>query len=212
MSIPPILDPTPEAIAKAVAHLRAGEIVICPSDANYGIAVDPFNPDAVASCFESKNRPGVKPLTLFVAEPGDWRRFGTADNERLIDSLASLYWPGPLNIVMDKRDGAPNLALHEDATISVACHANPVVRSLALAFGGAIAMTSANLSGMSDGVLVGVDTAVQHVGKSVSLVLRGGPVETTTSTTILRVEHTMSLLREGDLTFDQIKSDVLELQ
>jgi len=212
MRPPPVMDPTADAYKKAVLYLRDGGMVICPSDANYGIAVNPFNRSAVASCFDAKKRAGAKPLTLFVAEPGDWRRFGTVRNERLMEKLAHLYWPGPLNIVIDKNDKSPDLALEPDATISIACHANPVVRNLAREFGGAVAMTSANLSGTSDGILVDVDTAVQHVGSSVKMVLRGGPVETTTSTTIVRLEQDMTLLREGDLTFKRMQSDVHALQ
>jgi len=208
MTIPPILEPGPEALKQAAGHLRDGGIVICPSDANYGIAVDPFNAEAVASCFEIKRRDGVKPLTLFIRDPADWRRFGTAREERLVQKLADLYWPGPLNIVLDKVEGAPNLALAEDATISIACHASPVLRKLLSAFDGAVAMTSANLSGASDGVLVDIDAAVRHVGHSARLALSGGPVSATTSTTIVRVDDGLSLLREGDLTFDRIRSDI----
>lgn len=212
MTIPPILNPTPEALKSAACHLRDGGIVICPSDANYGIAVDPFNADAVALCFEIKKRAGVKPLTLFINDPADWQRFGTARNERLMNNLADLYWPGPLNIVLDKVEGAPNLALAEDTTISVACHANPVLRRLLSAFDGAVAMTSANLSGTSDDVLIDIDAAVQHVGHSAKLALTGGPIATTTSTTIVRVDDGLLLLREGDLTFDRIQSDILALR
>ena len=212
MTIPPILEPSPEALKRAACHLRDGRVVICPSDANYGIAVDPFNADAVAACFEIKKRAGVKPLTLFINDPSDWQRFGTARNERLVKKLADLYWPGPLNLVLDKIEGAPNLALTADPTISIACHANPVLRQLLRTFNGAVAMTSANLSGASDGVLVDIDAAVQHVGHSVKLALSGGPVSTTTSTTIVRVSDGLSLLREGDLTFDRIQSDILALK
>ncbi len=208
MAIPPILEPGPEALKQAARHLRDGGIVICPSDANYGIAVDPFNAEAVASCFEIKMRDGGKPLTLFIRDPADWRRFGAARDERLVQKLADLYWPGPLNIVLDKVEGAPNLALSEDATISIACHASPVLRKLLSAFGGAVAMTSANLSGASDGVLVDINAAVRHVGRAARLALSGGPVSTTTSTTIVRVDDGLTLLREGDLTFDRIRSDI----
>jgi len=204
----PILEPTPEAIERAVAYLRDGEIIICPSDANYGIAVDPFNENAVLSCFDIKKRSGSKPLTLFIADPRDWKLFGQAENEKLVDDLSQLYWPGPLNIVLEKKQGAPNLSLSNDTTISIACHANPVVRQLAHNFGGAIAMTSANLSGMSDDNLVNIDTAIQHVGASVKLVLRGGNVNTTRSTTIVKVNQSISLIREGDLSFEQIQSDI----
>lgn len=208
MTSPPVRDPTPEALAEAVWIMRNGGIVICPSDANYGIAVDPFNFTAVSSCFDAKQRPGQKPLTLFIADSADWVRYGQVRNRRLMDRLTSLFWPGPLNLVVDKIEGAPELAMTADSTVSIACHANPVVRNLARAFGGAIAMTSANLSGASDGALVDLDGAVRDVGPAVKLALRGGPVHTTTSTTILRVDQDMSLLREGDLTFERLRAEV----
>ncbi len=208
MTSPPVKTPTPEVIAEAVTIMRNGGIVICPSDANYGVAVDPFNFAAISSCFDAKRRPGQKPLTLFIADPADWVRYGHVHNSVLMKNLTTCYWPGPLNLVINKREGAPELAMTTDSTIAIACHANPVVRSLARAFGGAIAMTSANLSGTSDGVLVDLDTAVRDIGPSVRLALRGGPIQTTTSTTILRVDEDMSLLREGDLSFERLRAEI----
>ena len=201
-----IRDPGPEATAEAVRVLGDGGIVLVPSDANYGVAVDPFNAQAVASCFAIKGRPGTKPLTLFIAEPGDWAKFGRVGKPSMMSRLAEAFWPGPLNIVIDKSANSPDLSMVEDETISIACHANPILRDVTKAFGGAIAMTSANLAGRADGMLVDLSTAMDQLGASVKLAIRSGPAKATKSTTILRLSDQVSLIREGDLTMDEVRA------
>ncbi|MBT9283681.1 MAG: threonylcarbamoyl-AMP synthase [Hydrogenibacillus schlegelii] len=205
-----IKDPTPDTLREAADLLRAGEAIICPSDANYGLAVDPFNRRAVERCFEIKKRSGNKPLTLFIADPKAWKLYGEAENAALVDALADLYWPGPLNIVVTKRPDAPDLSLEPTETIAIACHANPVIHDLIRTFGGPIAMTSANLSGTFADALVGLEAALEHLGSDVKLALRGGKITTTKSTTIVRVGADMTLLREGDLSFERIQREVMQ--
>jgi len=155
--------------------------------------------------YDIKDRPRHKPLTLFVREPSDWRRFGQHEHPELVDRLAEQFWPGPLNLVLER--DAPELdeQCAMDGTVSVGCLANPVWREFADAVGGPVAMTSANVSGtVPDDTLVTPEMARDHLGDGVDYLLGGQPDGTTRASTILSLaagaDGEATVLRQGDVT------------
>jgi len=201
----PILSPSEEHISLAAASVRDGGVVVTPSDTNMALTVVPDSPTAIERVYDSKDRPRDKPLTLFVRDPDDWRRFARHDDPAVVDALTEAFWPGPLNLVLER--DAPDLddRCCQDGTVSVGCLANPVWRAFADAVGGPVAMTSANRSGtVPDDRLVDVELAADHVGGSVDYILGGEPDGTTRASTILSLASggagTATILRQGDLT------------
>ncbi len=205
------LDPTDENVETVAGCIRDGGVVVAPSDTNMALTVDPGSPAAIDRVYDIKDRPRHKPLTLFVREPTDWREFGSHPDPDLVDTLAETFWPGPLNLVLER--DAPELddRCAMDGTVSVGCLSNPVWRDLAAAVGGPVAMTSANESGtVPNDRLVDVDLAMAHVGDSVDYVLGGEPDGTTRASTILALAagdagHG-SVLRQGDVTTAAIEA------
>ena len=57
-----------EILSSALAAVNNGDLVGIPTDTLYGIAADPFNPDAIDRIFIAKGRPGIKPLAILVAD------------------------------------------------------------------------------------------------------------------------------------------------
>jgi len=207
----PVLSPSEENIAVAAACVRDGGVVVAPSDTNMALTVAPDHVSAIDRAYEIKDRPLSKPLTLFVRDPGDWRRFGRHDDPAVVDALVDAFWPGPLNLVLERDAPALDDRCAMDGTVSVGCLANPVWREFADAVGGPVAMTSANRSGtVPDDRLVDVDLAVDHVGDSVDYVLGGEPAGTTRASTILSLAaggpDEATILRQGDLAADAIES------
>lgn len=199
------LEPTDEHVETVAACIRDGGVVVAPSDTNMALTVDPARPGAIDRVYEIKDRPRHKPLTLFVRDPADWRRFGSHDNPELVDRLAEQFWPGPLNLVLER--DAPELdeQCAMDGTVSVGCLANPVWREFADAVGGPVAMTSANVSGtVPDDTLVTPEMARDHLGDGVDYLLGGQPDGTTRASTILSLaagaDGEATVLRQGDVT------------
>jgi len=105
------------AIEKAIAILQSGELVAIPTETVYGLAADATNEKAVAKIFEVKNRPFFDPLIVHVAdrEKANSLAYFNATAEK----LASHFWPGPLTILLPKKDtlsdlvtsGLPNVGL-----------------------------------------------------------------------------------------------------
>jgi len=191
--------PTPENIEKAAQIIRDGGLVICPSDTNLAITIDPWNPRAVERVFEVKRRPGTSPLTLFIAEPGEWRRYGDHEDPERVDTLAKAFWPGPLNIVIKASDAAPRPALMGGDSVSIGCLSNSTPHDLITAVGHPVAMTSANLSGQANGILVDINLAFEQIGSEVDAILDGGALNTTQSSTIISLLNGLKVLRQGDV-------------
>jgi L-threonylcarbamoyladenylate synthase len=200
-----ILSPSPANIRTVADCVRSGGVGVVPSDTNMALTVAPDHPEAIERVYDIKDRPRHKPLTLFVREPSDWRRFGSHDNPELVDRLAEQFWPGPLNLVLER--DAPELdeQCAMDGTVSVGCLANPVWREFADAVGGPVAMTSANVSGtVPDDTLVTPEMARDHLGDGVDYLLGGQPDGTTRASTILSLaagaDGEATVLRQGDVT------------
>jgi len=209
----PVLEPTSENLRRAAEIVREGGVVAAPSDTNLGLLVDPRHEAAVERAYEIKGRPAHKPLTLFVRDPADWRRYGTHDDPDLVDALVDAFWPGPLNIVLERTERVPHERIQRDGTVSVGCLSNPTWCELVAGLDGPVAMTSANRSGaVPDDTLVDVELAREHVGDGVDAIVAGGAQGTTRASTIVDVTgatteegaSSVEILRRGDVTRDDI--------
>ena len=205
----PVLDPTSDNIERVAECITDGGVVVAPSDTNMALTLDPWDSAAITRAYEIKSRPAHKPLTLFVRNPADWHSYGNHPDPALVEELAEAFWPGPLNLVLQRTDRVHDERLCMDKTVSIGCLANPVWRELTSHLDGPVAMTSANVSGtMADDELVTVETAVEHVGDDVDLILRGEPDDTTRASTILDLTGTPEILRQGDLARETLAEHV----
>jgi L-threonylcarbamoyladenylate synthase len=205
------LAPTDEHVETAAACIRDGGVVVAPSDTNMALTVEPERPRAIDRVYDIKDRPRHNPLTLFVRDPRDWREFGSHPDPDLVDALAEAFWPGPLNLVLERDDPELDDRCAKSGTVSVGCLSNPVWRDLAERVGGPLAMTSANESGtVTDDRLVDVELAMAHVGERADYVLGGEPEETTRASTILSLAAGDTghgtVLRRGDLPTEAIEA------
>jgi L-threonylcarbamoyladenylate synthase len=203
-SMTELVDPTPTNLDRVAECVREGGVVVAPSDTNLGLLLQPTSP-AVERAYEIKGRDPEKPLTLFVRDPDDWRRYGRHDDPALVEAVTDAFWPGPLNVVLEATDGVDHERLRMDGTVSIGCLSNSVWRDLTSRLEGPLAMTSANQSGaMTDDELVGVDTALEQVGDAVDYVLDAEPEGTTRASTILSLAGDPRILRAGDLSRAEI--------
>jgi len=136
------------AIAAAVAALRAGGVVAYPTEAVYGLGVDPHDRGAVARLFELKRRPAGQGVLLIAAD--------IAQVEKYIDATATpaaalaraqTTWPGPHTWVFPRSAATPPWLAGTHAGIALRVTAHPLAASLCRAFGGALVSTSANRHG-----------------------------------------------------------------
>ena len=100
-----VLKPTGAALDKAAATLADGALVAFPTETVYGLGGDATSDAAVAKIFEAKARPGFNPLISHVADPG--AAFMLGDFDERARAVAEAFWPGPMTLVVRRRDNCP---------------------------------------------------------------------------------------------------------
>ena len=193
-------------IEDAADVLRAGGLVIFPTETVYGVGCDATNAEAVARLYAAKGRPQFNPLIVHVPN------FATAEHEARLHpkarALAERFWPGPLSIVAPRRaeSTVAELACAGLTTIALRSPSHPLARALMAAFGKPIAAPSANRSGRVSATTAA--DAAADLGAAVDSVLDAGPSPIGLESTIVSVDDNgaTTLLRVGAVTREQIEA------
>lgn len=190
--------PASEAgLAEAAGMLRAGYVVGHPTETVYGLAVDPWNVEALMRLLDVKGRDAAKGLLLIAADRGQVERAAVIppEAERCIER----FWPGPLTLVLPKRADLPDLAAGGRTTIGVRIPGCAVARRLCMVFGGPVTSTSANRSGepparrIEDFALTGV-----------ACVIDGGAADPEALPSTLLDPLSGEVLREGAISKNEL--------
>ncbi len=188
-------------LADGIAALKAGELVVYPTETFYALGADAFSSTALRRLFRVKGREPGRPVGLIAADTA--MAFSVA-REVPIDArrLAGAFWPGPLTIVLPARDDlAPELTGPDGVSVRVS--PNPVARALSAAIGRPITATSANLSGKPPASTL--DEARAGLGEKVKVYLEGGKLWAAVPSTVVAVkESEWKIVRMGAISEDQI--------
>lgn len=192
------VDATGEAVKRAVAALRAGQIVALPTDTVYGLAALPGDPDHTARLFALKGRGRDVPVAVLCADVE--QALGLADRERLpvgAERIAERLWPGPLTLVLPRRPGLGYALGRPEHTIGVRCPDHDLVRALARGLG-PLATSSANRHReATPPTAAGV---AEVFGDGLALVLDGGPCVEPPSAVVDATGGGWRVLRPGRVT------------
>lgn len=198
-----ILTATAADIERAGTLLRAGELVAIPTETVYGLAANAFREDSVRRIFSAKGRPFIDPLIVHVHS---LEQAGTlADiSHPFVRRLADAFMPGPLTLVLPKKDSVPAIVTAGEPTVAVRMPSHPTTRSVLLAAGVPLAAPSANPFGYVS------PTTARHVqdslGERIGWILDGGPCACGVESTIVFVADEPRLLRPGVITREQLEA------
>lgn len=195
----------PAAAKRTAEVIRAGGLVILPTDTVYGVGADWQQPDAVAALYAAKQRPPEKAIPVLLASADD---IGVVASEVPANArrLADAFWPGPLTIVVSKRDEVPEI-VSAFPTIGVRVPDHDATRAAIRACGGALAVTSANVSGGANAQTA--QEAAVALGDAVALVLDGGECPGGVPSTVVDVSSgEIAVLREGPVSKVELLSAI----
>lgn len=193
-----------EAIRSAVSALQNGKLVVFPTETVYGIGCNALDPDAVRALYAAKKRPREKPLLLHLYRMEQAEQTAVlSDRAR---ALLSAFTPGPLSLILPKRESVPYEVTAGGETVGLRFPSDPLFRTLAERCGVPIAATSANLSGLSS-----AKNAQDVLGLSeiADVILENGACTYALESTIVSLVGVRpKILRQGALSRERIEEVV----
>ena len=183
--------------------LEHGKIVSIPTETVYGLAANALNEDAVSEIFRVKKRPSFDPLIIHTYSLDCLSQFVTEIPEQAA-LLAKAFWPGPLTLLLPKKDIMPDLVTSGLDRVAVRVPNHPFILELLRSLSFPLAAPSANPFGYIS------PTQAEHVadqlGNEIDYILDGGPCEVGVESTIVGWEDGQAIvLRVGGLSVEAIE-------
>lgn len=199
-----ILKPTSENIREAAEIIKNGGLVAFPTETVYGLGANALDPAAVSKIYAAKGRPSDNPMIVHIARASDIGQLTPRLSEDIV-TLIDTFWPGPLTMVLKKKDIVPEVTTGGLDTVAVRMPDNPHALALINESGCPIAAPSANISGKPS------PTKAQHViddlsGK-IDAVIEGEDCRVGIESTVVDMTGSVpTILRPGILTAEDIEA------
>ena len=193
----------PNAVRDAAAILRRGGLLGIPTETVYGLGADALNEDAVSRIFLAKGRPQDNPLIIHVPD-ASWLERYCRDVPPAAYQLAERFWPGPLTMILPRRDIVPLQTTGGLETVGVRCPNHPVTLAIIEAAGVPIAAPSGNTSGRPSPTTAA--HMIEDMDGKIDGIVDGGPCTVGVESTIIDLTVTPPrLLRPGGLPLESLR-------
>jgi len=204
MAMPPRCAPAsdPAALAEAAERLRAGELLVFPTETLYALGCDGLNAAALERLRAARGRPAGQGFILLVADP-QMAAALAAEIMPVAHALMERFWPGPLTLIVRAGDAVPAEATAGDHTLALRQSPDPTVAALIRATGRPLAAPSANRAGAPPPRTA--EEAISSLGAHFSLALDAGPSPGATPSTLVEATGDVPrLVREGAIAWTTI--------
>ncbi|NLO08592.1 MAG: threonylcarbamoyl-AMP synthase [Clostridiales bacterium] len=184
--------------------LRSGGLVAFPTETVYGLGADALNHEASKRIYKAKGRPSDNPLIVHIADPKHMERIARDIPDKAF-KLAEVFWPGPLTMILNKKDIVPFSTTGGLSTVAIRLPASGIAKDIISRSGGFIAAPSANVSGKPS------PTRAEHViadltGK-IDMIIDGGKSTLGLESTIVDLSSEEPIiLRPGCITKAMIEN------
>ena len=187
------MDAQPHALKAWLAALRAGRVLVCPTETQLGLLADALSEAAVARVSAIKRRPASEPIALLLPSEDALSLVATEVPQAAL-ALARAHWPGPLTLLVPAKRSLP-AALVRDGKVGVRVPGPSLALEVARAFGGPLTATSANRSGKTP--VRDALEAEREFGDEVAAIVPGQAQQATPSTIVDATGEHMVVLRQG---------------
>ncbi len=197
-------DISKKVIDEAAEILREGGLVAFPTETVYGLGGLATDGSAAEKIYAAKGRPSDNPLIIHIASPEDAEKY--AYTNEAYYKLAGAFMPGPLTVILKKRDTVPYEVTGGLDTVALRCPSHPIAHALIEAVGEAVAAPSANLSG-SPSPTAGGHVIADLAGR-IDAIIDGGECDIGLESTIVMLGEggrEATLLRPGAITADALE-------
>ena len=192
-----------DEVERAAAILRRGGLLGIPTETVYGLGANGLDEQAVRSIFEAKGRPQDNPLILHIPS-ADWLTRYCVEIPDSAYALAERFWPGPLTMILKRRENVPDVTTGGLDTVGVRCPNHAVTLAIIEAAGVPVAAPSGNLSGRPS------PTCARHMIEDmdgrIDGIVDGGACGVGVESTIIDLTGEMPrLLRPGGLPLEALR-------
>lgn len=193
---------TSEELKRIKNTILSGGLVVFPTETVYGLGADATNANAALSVYKAKGRPSNNPLIIHISDPSEAKYY--CETNETYEKLAKALMPGPLTVIMNKKDIIPLSVTGGLSTVAVRCPSHPLARDIIRACSRPIAAPSANLSGKPSPTCA--KYCIEDLDGKVDIIIDGGDSKIGLESTIVKPndDGSISLLRPGAITVDDI--------
>ncbi len=190
-----IRETTEENLSVSAKLLRDGGLVIIPTETVYGLGCSAYSSEGAYNVFEAKGRPHDNPLIVHVSSPEQAENFAVTTD--LYYKIARQFMPGPITVILKKKDIIPDEVTAGGQTVGVRCPAHPIAREFIRLAGVPVAAPSANLSGSPSPT--SFEHCVNDMTGRVDAIIDGGECEVGLESTVVLItgEDSLKILRPG---------------
>ena len=189
-------------LEKAAELIKQGKIVVFPTETVYGIGTNGLDEKAVKKLYNVKQRPLNKPISLLVSNMEMVNEIAR-DITEIEYKIMEKFFPGPLTIILKKKNIVPNIVTAGQDTVGVRMPSGETAKKLVEVAGVPIAAPSANISGEPSGT--NLQEIKKHFEGKANFFIDGGISEIGIASTIVQViDGKPVILRQGSITLEQI--------
>jgi L-threonylcarbamoyladenylate synthase len=140
-----IKDKNRDAAERAAEILKSGGVVMHTTETCYGLSADIFNEEALRKVYLLKKMDGKKPVSIMVRSFEEAKMYAEFSEGAV--RLAKRFWPGPLTIILPKKDSLPVFFNRGEESVGIRCPDSAISRNIMEVFNGPLTTTSANITG-----------------------------------------------------------------
>lgn len=195
-----------EKIKIAADIIKDGGLVAFPTETVYGLGADALNEEAVKRVYKAKGRPSDNPMIVHIARASDIGQLTPKLSPDIV-KLADSFWPGPLTLVLPKKDTIPDTTTGGLDTVAIRIPDNPAAIELIRLADRPIAAPSANLSGKPSPTKA--EHVIEDLNGIVDCILEGEDSRVGIESTVLDLtSESPTILRPGIITAEQIEAAI----
>jgi L-threonylcarbamoyladenylate synthase len=196
-----------ESVQKDIKDtILSGQVIVFPTETVYGIGASALNEKGVQNIYRVKGRPNDNPLIMHISSKEDIGVY-TKNHQPYVDALIQAFWPGPMTLVMEKKDIVPDVITGGLDTVGIRYPSNDVALKLIDVAGVPICAPSANISGRPSSTLF--EHVYEDFNHKVPIIIDGGKSDVGLESTVIDVTTQVPvILRPGMITKSMVEAIV----
>ena len=196
------------SIQEAIEILKNSGIVAFPTETVYGLGCDFSDTTALKKIFEVKGRSFSKPLAAHISKLEEVEMLAD-DIPNIFFELAEKFLPGPLSIVLKKKEGVSEIMTAGMNTVAIRFPSDNTAHQLISQYGKPLAATSANVSGRK--APISAKYVLAELNNKIPFIIDGGETKFKIESTVISLVDEPLLLREGAISVSKIE-EVLKIK